>query len=65
MNTNPTQQQVSDPGFMRLLLGGLRTRSATEPVERDRPRLGRNDRCYCGSGLKYKRCCWTKHNRGD
>ncbi len=25
MNTNPTQQQVSDPGFTRLLLGGLRT----------------------------------------
>ena len=22
-----------------------------------RPKLGRNDLCYCGSGLKYKHCC--------
>ena len=22
--------------------------------------LGRNDPCPCGSGLKYKRCCWQK-----
>jgi hypothetical protein len=20
-------------------------------------KIGRNDRCYCGSGLKYKKCC--------
>ena len=27
-------------------------------------RLGRNDKCLCGSGKKYKKCCidfdWTK-----
>lgn len=23
-------------------------------------KLGRNDRCHCGSGLKYKRCCLDK-----
>lgn len=22
----------------------------------------RNMPCYCGSGLKYKHCCWSKHN---
>ena len=22
--------------------------------------LGRNDTCLCGSGLKYKKCCWEK-----
>lgn len=22
------------------------------------PRLGRNQACHCGSGIKYKRCCW-------
>jgi len=27
------------------------------PVRRDRPRVGRNDPCPCGSGKKYKRCC--------
>ena len=23
--------------------------------------MGRNDPCPCGSGRKYKRCCWAKH----
>ena len=27
------------------------------PARRDRPRVGRNDPCPCGSGKKYKRCC--------
>jgi len=21
-------------------------------------KIGRNDKCLCGSGLKFKRCCW-------
>ncbi|WP_420831971.1 SEC-C metal-binding domain-containing protein [Pseudomonas qingdaonensis] len=21
------------------------------------PKSGRNERCYCGSGVKFKRCC--------
>lgn len=29
-------------------------RRAVDPV------LGRNDRCYCGSGLKFKRCCYPR-----
>ena len=24
--------------------------------------LNRNDKCGCGSGLKYKKCCWAKYN---
>jgi SEC-C motif/Transposase DDE domain len=24
------------------------------------PRLGRNEACHCGSGIKYKRCCWER-----
>ena len=28
-----------------------------EPVVRSEPKLGRNDPCTCGSGLKYKKCC--------
>ncbi|MFH2050883.1 MAG: preprotein translocase subunit SecA [bacterium] len=27
------------------------------PVQRDEPKVGRNDPCPCGSGRKYKRCC--------
>jgi len=30
---------------------------ARAPVRRDRPRVGRNDSCACGSGKKFKRCC--------
>lgn len=26
-------------------------------IDRVVPRVGRNDRCLCGSGLKYKKCC--------
>jgi hypothetical protein len=34
-------------GLKRLMLG---------PEEREIPNLGRNDRCWCGSGKKYKTC---------
>jgi uncharacterized protein len=27
------------------------------PVQRDTPKVGRNDPCPCGSGKKYKKCC--------
>ncbi|MEC8355298.1 MAG: preprotein translocase subunit SecA [Verrucomicrobiota bacterium] len=27
------------------------------PVVRDAPKVGRNDRCPCGSGKKFKKCC--------
>jgi preprotein translocase subunit SecA len=30
---------------------------AIAPFERDRPKVGRNDLCPCGSGKKYKKCC--------
>lgn len=23
--------------------------------------LGRNEPCYCDSGVKFKHCCWPKH----
>jgi preprotein translocase subunit SecA len=26
-------------------------------VDRSTPKVGRNDPCPCGSGLKYKKCC--------
>ena len=31
----------------------------TDPVRRSE-KTGRNDPCPCGSGKKYKKCCWTK-----
>ena len=29
---------------------------ARAPVQRDAPKVGRNDPCPCGSGKKYKKC---------
>jgi hypothetical protein len=28
-----------------------------KPIERDEPKIGRNDPCACGSGQKFKKCC--------
>jgi SEC-C motif-containing protein len=28
-----------------------------QPVRHETPKLGRNDKCSCGSGKKYKKCC--------
>jgi len=28
-----------------------------EPYKRDKPKVGRNELCPCGSGKKYKKCC--------
>ncbi|MCS6798064.1 MAG: SEC-C metal-binding domain-containing protein, partial [Myxococcota bacterium] len=33
-------------------------------VRRDRPRLGRNDPCHCGSGKKYKNCHMRQDDAG-
>ena len=35
--------------------------SAQTPYRRDMPKIGRNDACPCGSGLKFKRCCRNKN----
>jgi preprotein translocase subunit SecA len=35
---------------------GDEVRGGAVPANRNGPKLGRNDPCYCGSGLKYKKC---------
>lgn len=30
-------------------------------ITRENPKIGRNDYCPCGSGLKFKRCCLKKY----
>ncbi len=34
--------------------------SRFQPSIRQGPKIGRNDPCPCGSGKKYKKCCWQK-----
>jgi preprotein translocase subunit SecA len=36
--------------------GGDGDGARAEPVRRERPKVGRNDPCPCGSGKKYKKC---------
>lgn len=31
-----------------------------ETVRKEEAKVGRNDPCPCGSGRKYKKCCWNK-----
>ena len=38
---------------------GSKPRAATT----DTPKVGRNDPCPCGSGLKFKQCCLRKSRR--
>ncbi len=35
------------------------------PVRRERPKIGRNDPCWCGSGKKYKKCHMTADQSGN
>ena len=35
-------------------------RHGYEPVP-EKPRISRNDSCPCGSGKKYKKCCWPSY----
>ncbi len=34
-------------------------KSSVSTVQRDAPKVGRNDDCPCGSGKKFKKCCGT------
>lgn len=36
------------------------TFNSEQPIEQSQRKLGRNDRCSCNSGLKYKNCCLNK-----
>ena len=44
------------PRVMREQLGDEVRRPASGAGPAGAPKLGRNDPCYCGSGLKYKKC---------
>jgi hypothetical protein len=43
--------------FRTQLRSKLRPMLAASQVRRAKPKTGRNEPCFCGSGKKYKRCC--------
>ena len=60
---NPKLNEILQ--LRQLILNTLYTRREIERMKSQfpsisailRPKIGRNDPCPCGSGLKYKRCC--------
>jgi uncharacterized protein len=40
-----------------------RRKSAVAQVQREAPKVGRNDACPCGSGKKYKKCCGAEQTQ--
>ena len=45
----------------RLEIGDDYWRRVATTVVRNRPKIGRNDPCPCGSGKKYKKCCLDRN----
>ena len=46
--------------YVRALRGAFEEQASPKPVVNPGARIGRNDPCPCGSGLKYKRCCMNR-----
>lgn len=44
---------------LHLLLSDRKTNPARRPIERGFDKVGRNESCPCGSGMKYKKCHGT------
>jgi preprotein translocase subunit SecA len=54
------QPRASSPGAQPARASAAPARASAPPkvetVKRDKPKVGRNDPCWCGSGKKYKNC---------
>ena len=49
------QHEIDHLNGMRIL-----DRALELTIKRTEPKIGRNDKCPCGSGKKYKKCCINK-----
>ncbi len=49
------EKQGLSPKFINL--DGTEKRPEIQTFRRDKPKIGRNEKCPCGSGKKYKHCC--------
>ena len=54
-------EDISD--VERLLNSNKAVKGKPRATLTDKPKVGRNDPCPCGSGLKYKQCCLRKRQR--
>lgn len=49
--------EISMEEVMEEMSGGVPFGSLAQPIKRERPKIGRNEPCPCGSGKKFKKCC--------
>lgn len=58
----PDLLQQKHPELYQLLEEVFK-QNPTVMLQQKKAKTGRNDLCYCGSGLKYKDCCWYKDQK--
>jgi len=51
------------PKFIRDLLDMIRARRGGKQIIRTHRKIGRNEACRCGSGKRYKCCCYESDCR--
>jgi hypothetical protein len=55
--TNEKEMEEFMALYNLLILGSKEYGNLNPPVKYEKPRIGRNEPCPCGSGKKYKKCC--------
>jgi uncharacterized protein YecA (UPF0149 family) len=53
--------QIEDSIYQTLKEFDLEKDKPQVEIDFSEKRVGRNDPCPCGSGKKYKKCCWPKY----
>lgn len=58
LRKRPIQTLSPDEAQLLLAVGVIRLKEPVQqPFEASATKIGRNDKCPCGSGEKYKKCC--------
>jgi len=63
IGSNRIRATSNNPGYCYNTKKYFRSLISSEPIvpiKRKNEKVGRNDLCPCGSGLKYKRCCYEQ-----
>jgi hypothetical protein len=55
--TNEKEMEEFMAFYNLLILGSKEHGNLNPPVKYEKPKIGRNEPCPCGSGKKYKKCC--------
>lgn len=60
------QEEESEENFRERMLRSAQVKLRNPEVNKFyQIRCGRNEPCPCGSGKKFKKCCWGKCNQGE